>query len=557
MIILIKVKVEMNKSISTTIIIAILGIILVSSIGTNTEKLVLSTLKFQHKTNVDVFNSILGYFGIQLAHAADDGDSGDGGGDSGDSSGGGDNGDSGDSGGDNSGGDSGDGNDEPQQSNNDGNNGESQKEDEKNNQPQQSEPEPQVEPEPEPQVQPEPQPEPPTKQEELTNPNPNPTNQENTITQVPPTTTAATAPPTTSGETNTPPPTTTTTESTTTTTTGHIKHPRPISKIKQPNTETVPEDPNGNILPSKDEYEKEKAAIEDYIYDTPGKVKLYPTEGVKEPWRKKLIESLNLKAESSENNNNNNNNIDVSEKDPKKNDPCNYHGQDICDASRTGCDDKRFDCLSEDPGPGKYCTTGMCPGDDDGPNKPGDEPGKPYKPGWGECRDHHYNVDGKGGKGKDDGRCGKGDGGGGGGGDDDGERRRCHNGHGPHCDRGDGDRDGRSYWCKHHDCHEHHHHSSTHYSDSHYGDVTVEINAKYEETNPNNLEDVDLIIGDVHDEVLDLSDKPSEIRVDNLDIDGGDTFAVCLANEASQQGDCTVTEADSDHSTEIVYLTVY
>ena len=81
-------------------------------------------------------------------------------------------------------------------------------------------------------------------------------------------------------------------------------------------------------------------------------------------------------------------------------------------------------------------------------------------------------------------------------------------GHGRGCDGGNN-------YCDHHDCHEHHHHSSTHFSDSHHGDVTVEMNAK--------LEYVDLIIGDVHDEVLDLSDKPSEIRVDNLDIDGGDT----------------------------------
>ena len=47
----------------------------------------------------------------------------------------------------------------------------------------------------------------------------------------------------------------------------------------------------------KEVYEKEKAAIEDYIYDEPGKVKLYPTEGIKEPWRKALIESLNAEAE--------------------------------------------------------------------------------------------------------------------------------------------------------------------------------------------------------------------------------------------------------------------
>ena len=49
--------------------------------------------------------------------------------------------------------------------------------------------------------------------------------------------------------------------------------------------------------PSKQQYEDEKAAIEDYIYDEPGKVKPYSTEGVKEPWKIKLIESLNSEAE--------------------------------------------------------------------------------------------------------------------------------------------------------------------------------------------------------------------------------------------------------------------
>ena len=49
--------------------------------------------------------------------------------------------------------------------------------------------------------------------------------------------------------------------------------------------------------PTQDEIDKEKAAIEDYIYDEPGKVKPYSTEGVKEPWRIKLIESLNTEAE--------------------------------------------------------------------------------------------------------------------------------------------------------------------------------------------------------------------------------------------------------------------
>jgi hypothetical protein len=49
--------------------------------------------------------------------------------------------------------------------------------------------------------------------------------------------------------------------------------------------------------PTQDEIDKEKAAIEDYIYDEPGKIKPYSTEGVKEPWKIKLIESLNSEAE--------------------------------------------------------------------------------------------------------------------------------------------------------------------------------------------------------------------------------------------------------------------
>ena len=58
----------------------------------------------------------------------------------------------------------------------------------------------------------------------------------------------------------------------------------PIDKIK-------------STPPTQEEIEKEKAAIEDYIYDEPGKVKPYSTEGVKEPWKIKLIESLNAEAE--------------------------------------------------------------------------------------------------------------------------------------------------------------------------------------------------------------------------------------------------------------------
>ncbi len=44
------------------------------------------------------------------------------------------------------------------------------------------------------------------------------------------------------------------------------------------------------------------------------------------------------------------------------NDPCNYHGQDICDESGE-CDSERFDCWS-DCSDGSIQTTGQCPGDD-------------------------------------------------------------------------------------------------------------------------------------------------------------------------------------------------
>ena len=134
-----------------------------------------------------------------------------------------------------------------------------------------------------------------------------------------------------------------------------------------------------------------------------------------------------------------------------------------------------------------------------------------------------------------------------------------HN-NGGHHDNNDNDHDhngGHHHndWCDQHDCHHHNHHTSTHFS-GHEGNVTVKINTKYEEKNPKNLDDVDLIIGDVYEKTLDLSDKPSQITVEHLDIDGGDDFAVCLANEDSQDGECTVATADSDHSTETVYLTV-
>lgn len=46
------------------------------------------------------------------------------------------------------------------------------------------------------------------------------------------------------------------------------------------------------------------------------------------------------------------------------NDPCNYHGLNLCDSSGN-CDDERFDCYSDDCVNGQPGTTGQCDGDDD------------------------------------------------------------------------------------------------------------------------------------------------------------------------------------------------
>jgi len=121
-------------------------------------------------------------------------------------------------------------------------------------------------------------------------------------------------------------------------------------------------------------------------------------------------------------------------------------------------------------------------------------------------------------------------------------------------DHGDDNHDHHNNWCSHHDCHHHNHHTSTHFSDNHNGDVTVKVHVT--DYKSNDLEDVHLIIGDVYEKNLDLSDEPDTIKVDNLDIDGGDDFAVCLANEDSDEGDCVVTHADNDHDEVNVNLKV-
>lgn len=126
----------------------------------------------------------------------------------------------------------------------------------------------------------------------------------------------------------------------------------------------------------------------------------------------------------------------------------------------------------------------------------------------------------------------------------------CGGGKGGHGGSGHG---GHNDWCSHHDCH-HHHHSNTHFSDNHNGDVTVKVHVT--DYKSNDLSDVHLIIGDVYEKNLDLNSEPDTIKVDNLDIDGGDDFAVCLANEDSNEGDCKVAHADSDHDEVNVNLKV-
>ena len=74
-----------------------------------------------------------------------------------------------------------------------------------------------------------------------------------------------------------------------------------------------------------------------------------------------IKKTTTTKATKTSNGNENDNNNGKS-----RNDPCNYYGLDVCNKSHTGCDDERFDCLTEDcHGKGKDGTTGTCNGDDD------------------------------------------------------------------------------------------------------------------------------------------------------------------------------------------------
>lgn len=54
---------------------------------------------------------------------------------------------------------------------------------------------------------------------------------------------------------------------------------------------------------------------------------------------------------------------DKSEVPPGDNDPYNFDGLNVCDKNGD-CNNEKYDCAT-DLGNGKYCTTGMCPGDDD------------------------------------------------------------------------------------------------------------------------------------------------------------------------------------------------
>ena len=207
-------------------------------------------------------------------------------------------------------------------------------------------------------------------------------------------------------------------------------------------------------------------------------------------------------------------NSEINDNHKEHNDPCKYGNTNVCEGSDDGksCNDDKFDCLSEHKNKdGQYekCVTGQCPHDDYSPKHNGYE--------------HNY----------------------------DGHDNHDHGNHQHH-----------NNYCKFHDCHHHnhhhdnHHHTSTSTSGHSDGDVTVKIELKYDEKNSKNLDDMELIIGDIYDKHIDLSDKPDQIKVQHLDIDGGDDFAVCLANEDSQNGDCTVVEADNDHDTVKAYLTV-
>ena len=296
--------------------------------------------------------------------------------------------------------------------------------------------------------------------------------------------------------------------------------------------------------PSKQQYEDEKAAIEDYIYDEPGKIKPYSSEGVKEPWKIKLIESLNSEAEQK---------IPQEQSKPAlPDDP--YEVCDVSDKCRgpgVKVDEKGagsitncigYYCFGEEEKDvyEKIIKSGKCDGVKDSPKDKEDclnnggrgngaepEKNKCGGPWWIKPRQcfpdkHPFDGDkGKGDKGKDwwnqEGKHEHDY--------DDGHDHHDHNHH------------HHSSYCDYHNCHEHHHHSGTHFSDSHEGDVTVKIDLKYEEKSSKNLEDMFLFIGEDYDKNVDLSDKPDTIKVNHLDIDGGDTFAVCLANEDSQNGD--------------------
>jgi hypothetical protein len=57
--------------------------------------------------------------------------------------------------------------------------------------------------------------------------------------------------------------------------------------------------------------------------------------------------------------------IDVPDEIPLPvNDPCNYHGLNVCNTSGE-CDNDRFDCASDDCINGQSGTTGQCEGDDE------------------------------------------------------------------------------------------------------------------------------------------------------------------------------------------------
>jgi len=299
--------------------------------------------------------------------------------------------------------------------------------------------------------------------------------------------------------------------------------------------------------PTQDEIDKEKAAIEDYIYDEPGKVKPYSTEGVKEPWKIKLIESLNSEAEQK---------IPKEQSKPAlPDDP--YEVCDVSDKCRgpgvkvnengggsiTNC--IGYYCFGEEEKDEyeKIIKSGKCDGINDSPKDKDDclnngGRGGPWNGPTPTCNENHKSTD-------------------------------CVSG--PHnckdnkwskdkCD----DRE-HNNWCKYHKCHENHNHRHNHNNDKHHYDkvtknyyyyytndysnnhATVILQPDYSQTN--NYHDIRVVIGDDYAfvTIINFAGKPENLVITGLDINEGEQFEVCMKNENDGKTNCvTATLKDED-----------